>query len=128
VQHEGGWSVPAFVAMWASTFLLWRTLALAVMIRPGFLASVPPLLLWLTWAIASPLAVLALLAELARTLGVSAPRGTRRIVFAVATTVGVASTLLLRAPLRPHPFPDLGGFLVASAAMVALFLASELRT
>jgi hypothetical protein len=75
----------------------------------------------------APLAVVALLAELARTLVVPAPRGVRRIVFATAAVVGGASSALLLVPIDPQPFPDLGGFLVASTSVLALFLGSELR-
>jgi hypothetical protein len=123
----GPWSLAGIAALWAMTFLMWRTLALMAMWRPGWLATVPTAALWITWAILAPLASVGVLAGLAHSLGFPAPTRTLRIVFATTFATGLATTLLLRIGLEGHhPFPDLGGYLVASVATTVYFLAAEI--
>jgi hypothetical protein len=123
---SSGWSLAGLGALWAMTFLVWRTIAYAVLLRPGFLAGVPMPVVWIAWGVLTPLAVVAIFASLARSLLYPVRRSAVRLVFVAISVTGALASLLAHLPIEPHPFPDLGGFLVASIATLVYFVAAEL--
>ncbi len=121
-----GWSLAGIAALWAMTFLVWRTLAYAALLRPGFLARLPAPVVWIAWGVLTPLAIVGVFASLARSLLYPVRRSVMRLVFVVISIAGALASLLASVPVEPHPFPDVGGLVVSSLATLVYFVATEI--
>ncbi|HEY6100151.1 MAG TPA: hypothetical protein VIW03_12010 [Anaeromyxobacter sp.] len=122
----GSWSKIGLATIWGSLVLVWWVIAVVAREHPGFLAGVPAHVRWPVWAIVTPLANVAVIASIARSLHLPMRRHALRVAFVAMAVTGVLALLLLPLRLEPHPFPGLGAFVVASVGTLAYWLAVEL--
>ena len=124
----GSWSKIGLATIWGSLALVWWVIAVVAREQPGFLAGVPPAVRWPLWAVVTPLANVAVIASIVRSLHMPMRRRALRVAFVAMAVTGALSLLLLPLRLQPHPFPALGAFLVSSVGTLAYWLAVELGT
>jgi hypothetical protein len=124
----GTWSKIGLATIWGSLALVWWVIAVMAREHPGFLAQVPPEVRWPLWAVASPLANVAVIASIARSLRMPLRLRALRVAFVAMAVTGALTLFLLPLRLQPHPFPALGAFLVSSVGTLAYWLAVELGT
>lgn len=122
----GTWSKIGLATIWGSLVLVWWVIAVVAREQPGFLAGVPPLVRWPVWAVVTPLANVAVIASIVRSLHMPMRRHALRVAFVAMALTGALTLLLLPLRLQPHPFPGLGAFLVASVGTLTYWLTVEL--